>query len=841
MLGYMPTLQRSRRGRRLRRFFLIGVLAAIGLAAALAVAAAVALQNLPSPEDLFQRRIVQSTKIYDRSGAVLLYEIHGEERRTVIPFGEIPEAVKQATIAAEDANFYRHGGLDFKGIARALLTDIAALDFRQGGSTITQQLVKNSFLGHERTIRRKLKEALLAVSLETRLSKDEILNLYLNQIPYGSNAYGIEAAAQTFFGRHARELSGGEAALLAALPKAPSYYSPYGQHKDELLARKDRILERMAGLGSISPEEAERARAEKLRFLPATKNIRAPHFVMYVRDYLVERYGETEVEEGGLIVTTTLDWKWQEEAERLVAEGARKNEELIQAKNMALVAVDPTSGGILAMVGSRDYFDVENDGNFNVATALRQPGSAFKPFVYATAFLKGFTPETVLFDVPTEFNPLCAPGGEPRPGSGIDPQDCYHPANYDERFRGPVSVRQALAQSLNVPSVKLLYLTGIDDSIKTAEALGITTLKDRSRYGLSLVLGGAEVKLLELTSAYGVFANDGILNPPAAVMKIETASGRVLEEHRPEPRLVLDQRVARMISDVLSDNDARVPVFQPRSSLYFPDVQVAAKTGTTQDYRDAWAVGYTSAVAVGVWAGNNDNTPMRQKGSGVMAAAPIWHEYMAFALRERPSESFTPPEPAGSEKPILRGIWQGNQFATIDTVSQKLATEYTPPETKQIVAFGEPHDTLYWIDRRDPAGPPPERPGEDPQYPNWETAFSRWWAASGLAIRPLSAMPTTADDVHTPERQPRLRVETLPLENGGKGIRIRVAVETPFGIRELSLLAQDRLLISRRAPPSPIEFTLSEELIAQANPPGAIEIRAYDTVGNIGRAVLALP
>lgn len=830
---------RRRRGQRLRRLILIGTLAALGVGAALAVAAAVALKNLPSPEDLFQRRIIQSTKIYDRSGAVLLYEIHGEEKRTVIPSGEIPDAVKRATIAAEDANFYRHGGLDFRGIARALITDIASRDFRQGGSTITQQLVKNSFLGHERTIRRKLKEALLAISLETRLSKDEILNLYLNQIPYGSNAYGIEAAAQTFFGRHAAELSAGESALLAALPKAPSYYSPYGQHKDELLARKNRILDRMAELGHLSPEEAGRARAEELRFLPATKNIRAPHFVMYVRDYLVERYGETEVEEGGLVVTTTLDWKWQEEAERLVAEGAQKNEALIQAKNMALVAVDPKSGDILAMVGSRDYFDIANDGNFNVATALRQPGSAFKPFVYAAAFLKGFTPETVLFDVPTEFNPACTPEGQPRPGSGIDPQDCYHPQNYDERFRGPVSVRQAIAQSLNVPSVKLLYLTGVDDAINTAEAAGITTLKDRSRYGLSLVLGGAEVKLLELTSAYGVFASDGVLNPTAAVLRVETASGQILEERRPEPRLVLDQRIARMISDVLSDNDARVPVFQPRSSLYFPDAQVAVKTGTTQEYRDAWTVGYTPSVAVGVWAGNNDNTPMQQKGSGVMAAAPTWHEYMAFALRERPAEPFIPPEPTGSEKPILKGIWQGNQFVAIDTVSGKLATEYTPPETKQVMAFGEPHDTLHWIDRQDPTGPPPERPEEDPQYPNWEAAFRGWQAASGVAARPLSAIPSARDDVHLPERRPRLSVEKLPAENGGKEIRIRVAAETAFGIKEISILSQDRILASRRSPPSPVEFLLSTELLGTI--PEEVEVLAYDLVGNIGRAVIALP
>src|SRR3989338_8840431 len=462
---------RSARGRarRFRRWVkvvlgatLFGMLAA-GIGGGILVL--VIWKRLPAPEALFNRRVIQSTKIYDRSGSVLLYEVHGEERRTVIAFGDIPDVEKQATIAVEDANFYRHDGIDPRGGLRALITDIRRGEFRQYDSTISQQLVKKSFFSDEQTLTRKFKEAILAIAIEARFPKDQILAAYLNQIPYGSNAYGIEAAAETYFGKHARELSAAEAALLAALPRAPSYYSPYGQHKDDLIARKNYVIGRMEELGYLGRDDAERARREAPKLLPATKNIRAPHFVMYVRDYLIQRYGEEEVEQGGLTVTTTLDWEWQEEAERLVRENAERNEQLIKARNMALVAMDPKTGEIRAMVGSRDYFDIAGDGNFNVATALRQPGSAFKPFVYAAAFQKGYTPETILFDVPTEFNPRCGPDGSPRPGSNVDPDSCYHPQNYDETFRGPVTVRQAIAQSLNVPSVKLLYLAGVSDAI----------------------------------------------------------------------------------------------------------------------------------------------------------------------------------------------------------------------------------------------------------------------------------------------------------------------------------------------------------------------------------------
>ena len=834
MRDFRKARDQRRRGRRWPSLLLAAVTAS---ALAGGSYAAFIVARLPSPEEFFSRRITQSTKIYDRTGSVLLYEIHGEERRTVIPYGEIPAAVKNATVAIEDAGFWRHAGIDARGIVRALMRDLASGDLREGGSTITQQLVKNSLLGHERTIRRKVREAIYALVLESRLSKERILDLYLNQIPYGQNAYGIEAAAQTFFGRHARDLSTRQAAVLAALPAAPSYYSPYGQHKNELLRRADRAIARMAELGYVTEQEAASAGSEPLDFLPAAKNIRAPHFVMYVRDYLIERYGEEEVESGGLIVTTTLDWNLQEAAEAVVSEYAERNESLIRAHNMALVAANPKSGDILAMVGSRDYFDLAGDGNFNVATALRQPGSAFKPFVYATAFKKGLTPETVVFDVPIEFNPGCAPDGTVRLGSGARPGECYHPANYDETFRGPVSLRQAMAQSLNVPSVKVLYLAGIEDSIRTAEDFGLTTLKDRSRFGLSLVLGGAEVRLLEMTSAYGVLANDGILNAPTVILKVIAADGRLREEKRVNARPVIDTDVARTISSVLSDNDARIPVFQPRSSLYFPDRAVAVKTGTTQDFRDAWTIGYTPSIAVGVWAGNNDNAPMQQKGSGVMAAAPAWHRFMETALASLPPEGFPAPTAPEGAKPILRGIWQGDEVVTIDTVSGKLATDLTPPESRNEVAFGEPHDTLYWIDRHDPAGPPPADPSSDPQYPNWEASFQAWRAASGFRVRSKASMPKSADDVHTPDKQPRLSVQKTPVGRGT--VKLSIAVESLFGLREVSVLSGDQVLASRTRPSSPLEFLF--EATAAAASGGTLEVRAYDRVGNIGSAIVTLP
>ena len=489
-------------------------------------------KNLPTFDTLNNRQIIQSTKIFDRTGQVLLYEIHGEEKRTIIPPESIPPYIKQATIAIEDANFFEHSAFDWRALVRALFTNFIKRGIVQGGSTITQQLVKNLFLTPERTLTRKVKELILAFQMEERYSKEEILNLYLNQVPYGSNSYGIEAASQTYFNKSTKDLGLAEAALLAAIPKAPSYYSPYGSHKDELLQRKDYILERMYDLGFIDGEEKNRAQKAEFKIIPEAALIKAPHFVFMVRDYLNAKYGEEMIERMGLKIITTLDWSLQEIAERVVKEGALSNANLYQGRNAALVAQDATTGQVLALVGSKDYFaapepkgctpgkNCQFDGNFNVASqGLRQPGSAFKPFVYITAFKKGYTPETVVFDVPTEFD------------TTGNPQNSYRPENYDQKFRGPVDFRHALAQSINNPAVKVLYLTGLSNAMKTAQDFGITTLTDPSRYGLSLVLGGGEVKLIDMVEGYSIFAQEGIKHQQSLILEITDAQGKILENY----------------------------------------------------------------------------------------------------------------------------------------------------------------------------------------------------------------------------------------------------------------------------------------------------------------------
>ncbi|MDP3710437.1 MAG: transglycosylase domain-containing protein, partial [bacterium] len=543
------------------------------------------IKNLPRPEKIRERNVVESTKIYDRTGNILLYEIHGEEKRTIVPLGEIPESVKSATLAAEDINFYNHSGIDMQGILRAIFSNLKSGRLAQGGSTITQQLIKSSLLSPEKTFSRKIREQILALLLERKYSKDEILEMYLNQVPYGSNAYGIESAARTYFAKGVKDLNINEAAALAAMTKAPSYYSPYGSNKEELYHRKNKIIDKMAEVGFIDRESAESAKNKSLIFQPIKSSIIAPHFVMFVRSLLNEKFGEDFIEKGGLKVITTLDWKLQEEAEKIIKEGAERNKKTFGASNAALVAINPKNGEILSMVGSRSYWEKsEPDGcspgldclfdpHVNVSTRLRQPGSAFKPFVYATAFEKGYTPETVLFDVQTEFNPKCDPTGNQEYASDMQFGPCYHPRNYDESFRGPVSLRQSIAQSLNLPSVKLLYLAGIQDTIKTAKRMGITSLNEPEKYGLSLVLGGAEVTLLDMTSAFGVFAREGLLSPKTPIIRIENSRGEILEEKKEELIPVLDSETARTINDVLSDNEARQPMFHPRSSLYFADYQ----------------------------------------------------------------------------------------------------------------------------------------------------------------------------------------------------------------------------------------------------------------------------
>lgn len=698
---------------------------------------------LPDPNAWQDRKIIQSTKIYDNESKNLLYEIHGEEKRTVLASGDIPKIVKDATIVAEDAEFYSHSGINFRGILRAILTDIKIRDKKtlEGGSSITQQLIKNAYLSPEKTFSRKIKELILAISLERKYSKDEILNFYLNQIPYGSNSYGIEAAAETYFNKSAKELNLAEAVYLTSLPKAPSYYSPYGNHGDELKTRANYILDRLYNLKYISEKDYEGAKKTTVDFVAQKTGIIAPHFVMFIREYLNEKYGEDFVEKGGLKVITTLNLKLQNIAEEVIKEGAIRNE-IYNAKNAALTAINPKTGEILAMVGSKNYFgepeptncepgkSCQFEPNVNVATRLRQPGSSFKPFVYATAITNGYTPQTVVWDIPTEFNSLCSWNGLAEPG--IDQETCYSPKNYDGKFRGPVTLKQALANSLNVPSVKILYLAGINNSINTAENLGITTLKDRSRYGLSLVLGSAEVKLLEMVSAYGVFASDGIRRESTGILKIEDGNGQILEEYKAQEQKVLDEQTARVINEILSDNNARAPLFGLYSPLSLSEIPAAAKTGTTQDpnddtkAKDAWIIGYTPSIVAGVWVGNNNNTPIEKGGAGVAAAGPIWHDFMIAALKDKPIETFNEPLPIISEKPILNGQYQISVKLKINKNNGLLVTEKTPLELIEEKSFMEIHEILYWLNKEDPQGPVSENPQTDSQFKNWEASLANW-------------------------------------------------------------------------------------------------------------------
>jgi len=649
-----------------------------------------ARRTLPDPQSIISRQVKESTKIYDRTGTKVLYDIYDEERRTVVTLDRINENIRKATVAIEDGRFYEHRGFDLRGFLRSVVRNVQQGYGSGGGSTITQQLVGNALVGRQKTLKRKVQELILAIEVERRFTKDQILEMYLNQIPYGSNAYGVEAAAQTYFGIPASDLSVAQSALLAGLPQRPSYLLA---NPDELSARKNLVLSRMHELGFIDRVSYDAAVAEQVALKERDAGLAAPHFVIMAREYVIGKYGEDIVESGGFRIITTLDEDLQRDAEKLVAEYAKVNKEKYNAANAALVAVDPKTGDVKALVGSADYFDVENEGNYNVATALRQPGSSFKPFAYAAAFAKGYPDTTILWDLRTEFNPGCpADSSAPRAANG---SACYHPQNYNGSYSGPVTMRQSLARSLNTTSVQTLYLAGIPETLDLAERMGITTLTDRSRFGLSLVLGGAEVRLVDLVSAYGVFAAEGMRTPWGLIQRIERSDGTVLEERREAAARVLDTRTARLVTDVLADNGARAAVFGANNALFFPGREVAAKTGTTQENRDAWVVGYTPSLAVGVWVGNNRNQSMTAAGAGISAAGPLWHAFLASALKGAPPEEFTKPDPELTGKIMLNGLYVSSEFP-------------------------EPHSILYYVDRNDPLGPIPSDPGSDPQFKNWE-------------------------------------------------------------------------------------------------------------------------
>lgn len=654
-------------------------------------------RDLPRPEVFTEKPFVLPTEIYDKDGKTLLYQIFGEEKRTIVSLEQIPSHLKEAVITAEDANFYRHFGLDFKGILRSVLRNAVTGKLSYGGSTISQQLIRSSFFSNEKTISRKVKEIILTLELERRYSKNQILGFYLNQVPFGSNAYGVGAAAQTYFGKSVSEISLAESATLTALIRAPSRLSR-AENRGELASARNYILERMNLLDYATKEQTDAAKKEPLKFVEARHTIKAPHFVLYVKNYLEENYPDYLLKTGGLKVYTTLDWQLQQWAEQILKEKTKINR-AYNAYNASLVAINPNTGEILAMVGSADYFGkaypencqegknclFEPDVNAAVYGKGRQPGSAFKPFAYYLALQQGLTPETALWDVKTEFNPDCDPSAEQEKDAFL--LDCYHPKNYDEQYRGLITLRNALAQSVNVPAVKILYLVGSKNVINLAHNLGITTLLEpASFYGLSLVLGGGEVKLLDITSAYGAFAARGIKISPASILRIEDSKGNIVEENKKTPKRILDPEAVDQLNDILSDDEARAPLFGIRGGLYVPGHQVAVKTGTTQEYKDAWAIGYTNSLVVGVWAGNNDSSPIEKK-PGAVIAIPIWNAFIKKALELYPSQNFTKPRKTQAINP----------------------------------ATSTPHSILHYFK---------ENPELDPQYQSWEIAIKNHIASS---------------------------------------------------------------------------------------------------------------
>ncbi|HAT68263.1 MAG: hypothetical protein A2481_03740 [Candidatus Yonathbacteria bacterium RIFOXYC2_FULL_47_9] len=788
--------------------------------------------KLPDFNSFQERKIIESTKIYDRTGKILLYDVHQNIKRTIVPFEEISPLVKSAAVAIEDSQFYSHPGVSVRGIARAVLYG----GTRGGGSTITQQVIKKTLLTDERLITRKIKELILSFKLEQTFSKDEILALYLNEIPYGGSIYGIGEATTAFFGITPKELTLAQSAYLAAIPNAPTRLSPYGNNRNLLDERKDLVLNRMYQLGFITQSEYDSARAEKVTFLPKeSRGIKAPHFVMWIQEYLAEKYGERAIDEIGYHVITTLDYELQKKAEETIERFSADTEKNFNAKNLALVAVDPKNGQVLAMVGSRDYFDVKNEGNFNVALAHRQPGSTFKPFVYGTAFMKGYTPETTLFDLPTNFSTNCDAQGNPI-SSKIKKEDCYMPENYDGKYRGPVSMRDALAQSLNVPAVKTLYLAGLNDSITMAKRMGITSLTDPARYGLTLVLGGGEVSLLELTGAYGVFANDGTRNPTQSILRIEDKQGHIIEEFKESPEEVLSSDVARKISDILSDNKARTPAFGATSALYFPGKDVAVKTGTTNDYRDVWTVGYTPNIAVGMWAGNNDNTPMQKNVAG-MIIAPIWRAFMEEAIKLTPSEEFIAPEKEDlSRLPApLAGIWMGGEKYVIDTASGKLATENTPIEMRKIIVVPNVHTILHWVNKNNPLGTPPTNPQNDSQYALWEIPVRAWVNTKNIPEGDRSGIPTTHDTTHSPEVAPVLLVSGVDFmipHNSTDPITFTVTSSGPYSLNNVEFFINGKLVEQNTL--TPFSFSFTPEDIADLSTENEITLVGYDSILNKG-------
>ena len=591
-------------------------------------------REVPSPDQLTNRNVEQSTKLYDRDGT-LLYNIHGDQNRTLVTLDKVPDHLKNATIAIEDQNFYKHKGFDLQGYVRSI-RDIVLKKKLTGGSTLTQQLVKNALLTPERTVTRKIKELILSVQIERRFTKDQILQIYLNEIPYGGTAWGSEAAANQYFNKHVWELDLTESAIIAGFPQRPSVYSPFGPNPEAYVERTKDVLRRMREDGYITNEQEEKAvkALPKVKFAEFGEGIIAPHFSLYIKQILEEKYGPKLVQEGGLQVTTSLDLKLQNMAQKVVKDELKKNGKSLRMSNGAIVIQNTKTGEILALIGSKDYFAKDIQGKFNVPVqGLRQPGSALKPFNYITGFKKGYTPATIYLDVSTDF------------GGG------YIPGNYDNRFHGPQSIRTSLGNSYNIPAVKMLGVNGVSAMISTLQDFGITTLNDPNQYGLSLTLGGGAIKLLELNNAFATLGNLGKQVKPVAILKVTDSSGKIIEEFnadefiKSEGKQVVTPEHAYLIDHILADKTAKYAAY----GTYWADrlnfrSDIAVKTGTSEFKIDNWAFGTTPSYTVGTWVGNNDNTPMHPSlSSGVTGAAPIWRVVMENVLKGKKVENFKRP------------------------------------------------------------------------------------------------------------------------------------------------------------------------------------------------------
>lgn len=726
-------------------------------------------RNLPRPDRVIRREGF-ATRILDRSGREL-WDVYGEQKRIPVQLEDVPLHLRQAVIAIEDKDFYKHEGFDPRGILRAI-RNIVVYQRLQGGSTLTQQLVKNVLLTPERTLPRKIKEFILAVQIERRFSKDEILTMYLNEAPFGGTAWGVEAAADVYFEKPVAELTLVESAILAGLPQRPTAFSPFGSNPQAYITRTAEVLRRMREDGYITKalEQEAVSQLPSIPFAQKDTDIKAPHFVIFVRELLSELYGDRVVEQGGLVVKTTLDLELQEKAQRIVAEEIAKVEG-VNIGNGAAVVMDPGNGEILAMVGSKDFFAEDYDGQVNVVLSLRQPGSAIKPATYATAFAKGYTPATMVMDVRTGF-------------PGRTAEEPYIPVNYDGEHHGPLSLRTALGSSINVPAVKILQMVGLRDMLTLAHNLGFTTLapsdENLRRFGLSVTLGGGEVRLLDMVTAYSAFANGGRRVEPVALLEVKERNGKVLFEQKPRKgTVVVSQHVAFLVNSILSDNSARLLTFGPNSLINIAGRNIAVKTGTTNDRRDNWTVGWTHGTAVvGVWVGNNDNSPMREVASGVSGAAPIWRRIFLEILRSFPDPPF--PLPVGvslkevdavSGYPVHDGFPQRTEFiidGTLptgeDPIHRKLRVCRSSGKlaTQAQIANGNYEEKEYFILRS-----PDILPAEAREA--WQRGIDEWIATQGDArFHPPTELCSDAEElvvrVNSPRDREMLQTNDVPLD-----------------------------------------------------------------------------